>query len=366
MAKRFVKGIAFAFLACGLISWSSATADEPPAIGFIMDLTGPAAPLGEDCRQGFEVARLSFGGKDSLNRNSVRFVIGDSKGDPKTAVTEFSRMISSEHALAVIISRTHLAAAVNPVSRQAKVSLLASSANPRFVDENEYAFRVWVRADREGDALATKAFQNGARTLALITTEDDYLLSMSASFLSSFKKLGGEVVFDEKVDKDFMDFGSLVSKLRMKNPDAVFMNVGIPQLGVAYRRMHELGFRKQFFSSYWIFKDDVLAAAGREAVEGVIAVEMDYRKPKFEEAFKAQFGHPPLTSMAYSCYVGTAQVLQVLKGDKAAHTSLEMFSALRGAEAIQLLDGIAVFKNRELQTPLRYETYRSGAVHMLE
>lgn len=321
-------------------------------VGFIIDLTGPASSLGEDCRQGFEVARQTFAGEDRVNATPIRFVFGDSKGDPKTAVLEFTRMVDSERSLAVLVSRTHLAMAVNPVSRHKQVPLLASSASPSFVSDNLYAFRVWPRADQEGAALAAKAIEKNAKTIAVVTTEDDYLMAMTTSFKSNFTKLNGRVVVDQTVDKDFVDFSSIISQLRTKKPDAVFLNVAIPQLGVAYRRMHELGVRKQAFSSYWVFKKEVLESAGPEALEGAIAVEMDYQRPNFAGAFQARFGHPPPSSMAYSCYVGTAQILQAIGRKPDMHTPAEMYEQLSDAKTIELLDEPGVLEDRELRTPL--------------
>lgn len=289
-SRLFAQLLGFVF-ATAPYSVSAQTPHDPSlSLGIIMDVTGPAAPIGEDCRQGFELARHLFAKEDTIKGAPVRFVFGDSKGDQKTAVIEFSRMVDSEKAVAVLVSRTGLATAVNPISRQKKVPIVGITANPVFVDENKYAFRIWVRADQEGEALARKAAEKQVKRIAVLTAEEDYPIVMSKSFTSSFQKLGGEIVFDETIDKDFVDFSSLLPRLKARAPDAVFMNVTIPQLGIAYKRMHELGIKKQFFSSYFVFRKDVLETAGPESVEGAIAVEIDYKKQTLKMLSKLNSG----------------------------------------------------------------------------
>ena len=212
--------------------------------------------------------------------------------------------------------------------------------------------------------MASKALAMGITKAALTTTEDDYLLAMSNSFAVSFTSRGGAIVLDEKIDKDFVDFSTLITQLKSKAPEAVFMNVGIPQLSVAYRRMHELGLKKQFFSSYWVFKKDVLDAAGAQAPDGVIAVEMDFRKPRFVAAIKEEFQHEPFSSMTYSCYLGTAYLLQAIAKNTSIRTPQEMYTELLNIDTVQLLDDPVVFKDRELQVELQYEVMRSGRVEV--
>lgn len=358
--------LCFIFAATFNAVHAETTPERRVTLGLIFDATGPAAPLGEDCRQGFEVARRVFAPRDEINGRPLTFLFGDSKGDAKTAMLEFSRMTDSEKAVAVLVSRTRLGMAVNPLSRQKAIPLLSSSAHPAFVAENKFAFRIWVRAEAEGQALAKKAMEMGLKRMAILTTEDEYLLSMSQSFSASFEAQGGEIILDEKVDKDFMEFSALTLQLKAKSPDGIFVNVSIPQLSVAYRRMYELGVHKQFFSSYWVFKPDVLEAAGARALEGVIAVEMNFRKPKFFAAVNEIFKHDPLSSMTYSCYFGLAQLLQALAVNKSIETPQEMYRELLKTESVKLLDDPVIFRDREIQVELLYEVLRAGKVEVLK
>lgn len=335
-------------------------------IGLIADLTGPLAPLGVDCRQGFETARRSFAPDDVVGGRRVTYIYGDSKGEAKTSVSEFTRMVDSGHAAAVVISRTGMAMPVNPISLQRRFPILASAAHPKFVSGNRYAFREWVRAENEGIAMAKRARKSNFKRLAVITTEDDYLSPMSEGFAERFTADGGQVVFNQSIDNQFSDFSTLLLQAKSKIPDVLMINVSIAQLGVIFRRMHEMGLKLPAYSSYWVFKKEVLETAGAEALEGVTSVEMDFRQPKFMSAVEKIFGDAPYSGMTYSCYFTLAHVLQAIASNQGITTPQDMYEALLKTESISLLDGDIEYKDREVQLTMRYEKLAGGKVDVLE
>ena len=76
------------------------------------------------------------------------------------------------------------------------------------------------------------------------------------------------------------------------NVDAVFVNLGAGQAGTTIRRIRESGLKQQLFASYFATLRAELDIAG-SATEGMMLVEMDYRKPVFVAKLKELFPETP-------------------------------------------------------------------------
>lgn len=331
---------------------------EPVKIGIMLPLSGPFAAIGADGQQGIEIAKSEI--DPSVQ---IEFILGDSKADPNTAVAEFNKMVSVDKVNAVYAFRGPIGMALNPLSKSAHIPLLGGVGNKQFALSNDYAFQLWPRADVEGELLAEKFFKDGSKRPALITVQDDYPIAVSVGFREKLKGLGVALSSDTEILPSDTDFRIPISKLRSLNVDAVFVNLGINQIGPFVRQMHELGLRLPLFSNFWAGKKDVIEAGG-EAMNGLVFVEMSTEYPHLKQELETRFKSNP-SGATVSAYVGTIMIAQAVKKIEGSKSS-DLYSALRGLSGIQTESGLFKVQDRFVQFPLTLRIVKNNVASDLK
>ena len=347
----------FFTLVYGLESTLAATPDSVK-IGVIIPLTGNTAPLGEDCRQGIQLAS-----EVAPNSNSVEFVFGDSLDDPKQGVTEFRRLTEAEKVLGIIEFRGPVGMAINPLSLQKGVPLLGGVANVRFAEDNRYAFQLWPTSDDEARLYSQHLIDRGLLTVGLISLQDDYMSSVAEAFRRDYQKLSGKILLDEEVAATESDFLSIVSRLKHASPAVILLNSSISHDAQLLKRIREQGLTQPVVANFYVSKPEALKIAG-ESAEGVQFLEIasdPYVKLKrrLEEKFKVK--RP--SGATLSCYSGAALLFQTIEN---AQTKLatpeELYQALIAEKAIKLEDLDLTVTKRRVQFPMAFKVIRGGAV----
>ncbi len=330
-------------------------------IGFLPALTGPFADLGEDCRRGTQASRSVFG-DGAAGAYRISFLTGDSQADPKVGVSEFNRLVRSQKILALLTMRSNVGMALNPLSKNQKLSLIGMVGHHRFVPENEYAFQFWPSVDEEGGILARYLVQQGQLTAGMITAEDEWNLSLSAKFKEAYERQGGRVLVEENVPSGETDVSPLLAKLRNKSLQALFVNLGLYPGAAAVRRIREQQIQFPLYSNYWIADDAAIRAAGDGATEGVLFPESRLDYPRFEAAL-GKLGIGKRTSgMTFACYAAYAALVRVLQSDAGIQTTEEFYRALSALSTLDVIDAELPLSDRRLRFDLTMKQIRGGKV----
>jgi branched-chain amino acid transport system substrate-binding protein len=141
--KRFaVWAVAVAVvLAVMLVVPGAARAADDIVIGAVYPLTGNGAQVGLDAKAAFEVAQDIIntkhaaipmlmgkgGGLDKLGGAQIKLVFADSQNDPQKARAEAERLITQEHAIAIVGSYTSATAAtISQVTERYEVPYMSA------------------------------------------------------------------------------------------------------------------------------------------------------------------------------------------------------------------------------------------------
>ena len=334
---------------------STVFAEEPRIpVGMILPLSGDFAVIGSDCKQGIDLALREFGGGAPID-----LIYGDSKGDPMTAVGEFRKLAASDHVAGVFAFRGPVGMALNPIARQAKIPLLGGVGNKSFAASSSYAFQIWAPSDAEGSFIAVEMLRRGHKTVALVTTEDDWTVSVSDSFRSAFQAGGGKVLTDQSLSAKDGDYRTLITQIKKSNPESIFVNLGIAQIGPFLRQLKEQGIGKPVFSNFWSAKKDVLSVAG-DAAEGVLFSEMSLAEmPKFQKEIAAA-GGGHASGATLSAYVATKLLLQAAQALKSDRSSTALYQALLAQPSVVLTDLSLKIKDRVVEFPLVMKVIKDG------
>ena len=349
MIARIVYPLLAAILALSPLSVSAER-----KVGVLLPLSGNFAAVGNDSRQGIEVALEELGGSTRLD-----FVYADSKADPKTGVAEFRKFVDTDGVLAVYALRGPIGMALNPLSQAGKVALLGGVGNKDFADQNEFAFQLWSRSDEEGAFLAETLLKQRVRSIALVTTQDDWTNSVSLGFRTAYAARGGTIAIDQGVPPSEVEFSTIVSQIPLKKPDAVFVNLALPQIAPFLRRAREQNITLPIYSNFFSAKKEVVEAAGIESVEGVKFVEMDTNLPQFRRRLDAKF-HTNASGATLAAYVAAMLLEKAALDAPEAKSATEFYAALLKVTEIRTADGTFKVRDRKVQFPLVIRTLRGG------
>ena len=342
----------FPFVVLSAVLVLPAFGDEKEAvIGFLTELSGPFAENGADCREGDEIALDAFGVP------GVRVVFGDTQGDGRTALNELLKLIDVDGISAFVANRSQVAAALNPISAARRIPYFAIAAHPDVRESNRWAYRIWPSARQEAEALAPEVLRRRHRRLSMIVLEDEYTNAVSARFKRVFEEAGGTVVSSDSISGDVREFTSLISRVRTASADALYVYLGIPQIGPFMRKLREQKVSQQVYTNFWMQTKEALQAAGR-AADGVYFEDTELSMPAFELRVRQKYGKST-SPLHRVCFLAAGGILQAARSTTMPGPA-GIFESLSRMKSIETLDAPLPLVDREAVLPLVLKTIQEG------
>lgn len=307
------------------------------SIGMLLPLSGAYASVGADNRAGIDAALAERSGASGLS-----LVFADSQAEPRHSVSEFRKLSESDGVFAVYAMRGPVGMAVNPLSRRMKMPLVGGVGNRHFTTGNEFAFQAWPTSEREGDFLAEQLKLAGVKRVSVVTVEDDWPIAVSEVLASKAAQNGLSVVGEWRVLPTESDFRALSGRLKRDSADAIFLNVGIAQIGPFVKQVRDLGVTTQIYSNFWAAKAEVRAAGG-DRLRGVRYVEMRTDSPALPSG---------ASGATLSAYVAMHLLLQARVAIEGPLTRASLFTALSAQREVATRAGAFAVINRQIQFPM--------------
>lgn len=329
-------------------------------IGMLLTLSGPFASAGEDCRLGVNAA-LAIANSQSR----FEIVFGDSKNDPTSAISEFRKMTDVDKVWAIYTHRGNVGMALNPASEKSSMPLLAAVGNKNFAKNNKFAIQIWPKSSEEGEFFANEFVEQGYKNVALIYTQDDWTTAVSDSFRDKYKALGGKILIDQSLVPTESDFKSLLLQVKSKQPEVVFFDALLPQIGPLVKQARELGVKSVIYSNFYAAKKEVLESAGASSLEGVRFVDIDTSLPTLG-AKLSPIGDVTPSGLTVSSYLATLLLIQTINSDPGIQSKEDLYTALLQQKEIRTPDRIFSIKDRAVEIPLAIKKYHQGSVVLFD
>ena len=200
---------------------SPALAQEKIKLGVIVTLSGPAAALGQQVRDGFALAVKDLGGK--MGGRDVEVVVADDELKPDAAVTKVKGLLERDKVDFVVgpIFSNILQAIHRPVT-ESKVFLISPNAGPSTFagkDCNPFFYVTSYQNDQVHEILGKVAQDRGYKHMYLLVPNYQAGKDSVAGFKLDYK---GEIVEESYVPLNTLDFQPELSKISSQKPDAVF------------------------------------------------------------------------------------------------------------------------------------------------
>ncbi|MGJ4943630.1 ABC transporter substrate-binding protein [Bradyrhizobium sp. HKCCYLS1011] len=217
--KALVK-LASLGLATALIAQPAAAADKIK-IGVIVTLSGPAAALGQQVRDGFNLAVKDLGGK--MGGKEIEVVVADDELKPDAAITKAKGLLERDKVDFVVgpIFSNMLQAIHRPVT-ESKTFLISPNAGPSSYAGKECSPFFYVTSyqnDQVHEILGKVAQDRGYKRVYLLVPNYQAGRDSVAGFKLDYK---GEIVEESYVPLNTLDFQPELSKISSQKPDAVF------------------------------------------------------------------------------------------------------------------------------------------------
>src|SRR5947209_8438348 len=326
------------------IATAPATAQEKIRIGVITTLSGPAAVLGQQSRDGLQLGIKDLGGK--MAGKDVEVVVVDDELKPDGAVTKVRGLLERDKVDFVVgpIFSNILQAIHRPVTEN-KTFLISPNAGPSSYAGKECSPFFYVTSyqnDQVHEILGKVAQDRGYKRVYLLVPNYQAGRDSAAGFKLDYK---GEIVEESYMPLGTLDFQPELSKIASLKPDAVFtfMPGGMGVNLVKQYRQAGLADSIPVLSAFTV--DESTLPAQQDAAIGMFggadwAPNLDNpQNKKFVAGYEAAYNAVPGTYafQAYDAAMLIESAVRTVKGDLsnkdavAAALKKAYFTSLRGA-----------------------------------
>lgn len=332
-------------LAAGVLALGAfgAQAQEPLKIGIVSVLSGPQATLGQQLRDGFQLAVKDQGGK--LGGRPVELVIIDDELKPDVAVTKVRTMLERDKVDFVVgpIFSNILQAIHKPVVDSGTILISPNAGTSNFAGKqcHENFFVTSYQNDQPHEVLGKYAQDKGFKRAYIMAPNYQAGKDSLAGFKRHFK---GEIVDEVYTQLGQLDFAAELAKIAAAKPDVffVFMPGGMGVNLVKQFRQAGLADKLPFLSAFTV--DESTLPAQQDAALGFLsgmswAPNMDNpQSKKFVAAYEATYNTVPASyaMQAYDAAQLIDSALKQTKGDVKDKAALRAalkkadFTSLRG------------------------------------
>jgi branched-chain amino acid transport system substrate-binding protein len=205
-----------------LLAGPAMAQDKTIKIGFISTFSGPAAAIGNDMKNSFELGLDHHGRK--LGGLPVEVIYADDQIKPEVGVQKTQEFIESDHVDFVVgyIWSNVLLASLKPLVDSKTMTVVTNAGASQFAGElcSPYAFSTSWQNDQTPAAVGRYMNEKGVKTAFLIGPNYAAGKDMLAGVQTTFK---GQLVGQELTRwPDQLDFSAELSKARAAKPDAIF------------------------------------------------------------------------------------------------------------------------------------------------
>jgi branched-chain amino acid transport system substrate-binding protein len=227
LAKK--AAIAFSFLAfISGIMLSSALAANSLKIGVMLPLTGRQATFGRIQQQSIQMAAAEVNADGGINGKKIELIEADTQSNPDMGRRAIERLIKRDKVLVIGggVSSTVTWAAIS-IAQTNKIPFLVNSAAADKITEQswEYIFRLNPPVSERLDAVA--AFVSGVatdiRTVAILHANSLKHAAEARRFFKMAGERGLKTLIREGFDSDAVDFRPLLTRVKAKNPDLIYV-----------------------------------------------------------------------------------------------------------------------------------------------
>jgi len=290
-------------------------------IGHVAPLTGGIAHLGKDNENGARLAideanaaKIKIGGKEA----KFALLAEDDQADPKVGTTVAQKLVDAKVVGVVGHLNSGTTIPASAIYNQAGIPMITGSAtNPKLTEQGfKVTFRTVGRDDQQGPAIASYlAESKKPKLVAVIDDATAYGEGIANEVEKTLKAANIKVLPREKGTDKTTDWKAVLTKLRGRNPDAVFYGGMDATGGPLLKQGRELGMKAVFSFGDGACTDKMKELAGT-AADGLLCsqagIPPQAADRKFLDAYKKKFNTDPILYAPFT-YDGANLLIQAMQ-----------------------------------------------------
>lgn len=278
--KFALRKVVFLALCLVMVAVPAAFAADTIKIGLLVPVTGFAASDGFATLESVKVAVSKVNSTGGVLGKQVELVYYDDAADPKQAVPLANKLIAQDKVVGFVAGSYSMPTrAVAPIFDDAEIPLVAAYALHPDITKGDYTFRNGMLGTTEGRVAAHAAFELfKAKTVALVTSDNDFGQTLKDGFVGYLQKVGREkdMVLHLTYPGNEKDYKVYLSKIRDAKPDVVFFSGYYFQTGPALKQAQEMGITNiRFIGEQGSDSVKTAEIAGKAAEGFVILTNLD-------------------------------------------------------------------------------------------
>jgi branched-chain amino acid transport system substrate-binding protein len=301
-----MRRIGFLVTAALAAALTPAQAQDKLKIGLIATLSGPPAVIGQQLRNGFQLAVKTHGGK--LGGREAEVIVADDELKPDVAVAKVKAFVERDKVDFVVgpVFSNMLIAIMKPVTDSGTFLISPNAGTSNFAGKecNPDFFVTSYQNDQNHEVLGKYAQDSGIKKAFIMAPNYQAGKDALAGFKRYFK---GEVLDEVYVPLNQLDYSAELSRIAAAKPDAIFVFLpgGMGVNFVKQFRQAGLADKIKFLSAFTV--DEATLPAQQDAALGFFgganwAPNLDNEQNKaFVAAFEKEYGAVP-GSYAFQAY----------------------------------------------------------------
>ncbi|GGO23484.1 branched-chain amino acid ABC transporter substrate-binding protein [Deinococcus humi] len=239
-----MKRIILNVLTLGLLSAGVAGAQTIVKIASLSPLSGSQSFTGTLVKNGAQLAVEEQKAAFKKMGFDLQFVGYDDQADPATG-TAAARKIASGRAILGVVGTMNSGVAI-PASEALKashVTMVSPAVTANEVTDRGLANmnRIVARNDAQGPAGAKFMMDElGAKSVYILNDKTSYGEGLAAEVEKTLKAGGAKVIANEGTEEK-SDFSSIIAKIKLQKPDAVYFGGIYTQIGIFIRQLRDAG-----------------------------------------------------------------------------------------------------------------------------
>lgn len=323
------KGLKLAFgMVCGIAAAAAfagpgkAQAPESYNVGALLAMTGSAPYYGEVMSRAIQLAVDEInagGGMDGVPMKA--FIEDHQSGKAKEGVAGMNRLLSLHGVEAVLSSFSPPTLAIAPIADRETVFVInGGGVSANLIKASKYMVHNRQLTSALSVGVRELARERGYKRMAILHWKTDAGDSARDIFSEGWEGDGREVVAAESIVQGAANIDTQVAKIKVARPDFVALGLFQPEVGLAVKRLRELGIDVPIIGVEWTAEDAKIAGRHSEGYEYTNEVfqpgpENSWAQD-FYKAYKERYSQEP-DFYAANYYEATHLIAELIRRSKA-------------------------------------------------
>lgn len=290
------KGYALHLSALALLAGTGLARAEEIRIAVAGPMTGAVASIGEQLKNGAELAAQAINNKGGVNGNTIKIVVYDDACDPKQAVAVANRIVAEGIKFVDGHACSGSSIPASEVYAEADVLMMSpASSNPAMTDKAaeqgwSTIMRLYGRDDAQGKFIGPWIKQHyGTKKIAILHDKSAYGKGLADVVKASLNAAGVKEVIYEGINAGEKDYTAVVNRLKSLGVEFLYFGGYHTEAGLIMRQAADQNYKFQLMMGDSLATPEYASVAGPGAEGTLFTFPPDARGSDTAKEALAQF-----------------------------------------------------------------------------